>query len=489
MVIFALAFVVVIMMLGLLFDSARGIVLRRQLQDASDAAALAAANVVLAQSPQGCSATKGPPPGSPQAAVVTAAKNSVAANVPGYNLNNVVVTCLNGWDNYAVQVNLTGTSGTFFGSIFGLGSLTANTQSVAVNGQTSAGVFSVVLLDPSNLSWSGTTNGCPSFAINGGITATFDSSIYVDSSCVASNGGAFASKGGSAALSFAGNAVMRLVGEYKPQSLTVTPAPLEHQNPRPDPLAGLAVPPVSSIKQQSASKLVINGNAAGQCTSNGLVYGTNGCILQPGVYVGGIQLKSSAVIYMKPGIYVFQDGGLSLGAQSKLFTIAANATGATEATWASTDCPDGSCGVLMYKTTVSSTDQITVTAGATFMARAFNPDVDTTVLTGPGTYDKESYRNLLIWQDGSPAPSGPPNPAYSQPSIQLQGGGNAVLQGTIYAPSALVTLGGTPGGSGGTLDLTLQFIVWDLNLSGNANFHFVYSENAFARPIDYGLIQ
>src|SRR5439155_26156775 len=119
----------------------------------------------------------------------------------------------------------------------------------------------------------------------------------------------------------------------------------------------------------------------------------------------------------------------------------------------------------------------------------FNPDADTTVLTGPGTYDKESYRNLLIWQDASPIPTGPPNSAYAQPSIQLQGGGNAVLNGTIYAPSALVNLGGTPGGSGGTLDLTLQFIVWDMSLSGNANFHFVYSENAFARPIDYGLIQ
>ena len=128
---------------------------------------------------------------------------------------------------------------------------------------------------------------------------------------------------------------------------------------------------------------------------------------------------------MKPGIYVFQDGGLSLGAQSKLFTIAANKNGATAATWATTDCPTGSCGVLMYKTTVSSTDQITVTAGATFMARAFNPDADTTVLTGPGTYDKESYRNLLIWQDASPIPTGPPNSAYAQPSIQLQGGGNA----------------------------------------------------------------
>ena len=40
-----------------------------------------------------------------------------------------------------------------------------------------------------------------------------------------------------------------------------------------------------------------------------------------------------------------------------------------------------------------------------------------------------------------------------------------------------------------SIDLTLQFISYDLELSGNSNFHFRYNAQTFARPLDYGLIQ
>src|SRR5579859_4905808 len=94
-IIFAAAFVVILMMLGLLFDGARGLTMRRQLQDTSDAAALAAANLIQGISPRGCSATGGQTPGAPQASVVAAAVASVAGNMPEYNANssNVVVSC------------------------------------------------------------------------------------------------------------------------------------------------------------------------------------------------------------------------------------------------------------------------------------------------------------------------------------------------------------------------------------------------------------
>lgn len=485
LLIFAAAFAIIIMMLALLFDGARGVVMRRQLQDASDAAALAAANILQGLTYKGCSLTEGPPPGAPQAAVVNAAKASIATNVPGYNPNDVVVTCPAGWDNVAVQVAIGDTSPSFFASIFGDGQLAVNTRSAAIHGPVDPAPFNIVLLNPYHASWPNTTNGCPSFGINGGIAAHFDSAIYVNSACSATEGGAFASKGGSASLTFGGTTgSMRLVGEWKQQALTVTPAPLEHQPPRPDPLAGLPVPPVSNIKVQRASKTTINGTSAGQCTSNGLIAGTNGCVLEPGVYVGGIELKSSATLYLRPGLYVLKDGGLSLGAQSKVFTVPGTSTGTTAANWP-THCTETNCGVLIYKTTVSSSDQITVTAGSTFMVRAFEPEVDRTILTGGATLDIERYRNLLIWQDANPIPTS----TYSQPSIQLQGGGSAVLSGTVYAPSAIVGLGGTPGGSGGTLNLTLQFIVWDLTLSGNASFHFIYDATAFPRPVDYGLVE
>ena len=64
------------------------------------------------------------------------------------------------------------------------------------------------------------------------------------------------------------------------------------------------------------------------------------------------------------------------------------------------------------------------------------------------------------------------------------------MAGTVYAPQAKVQMGGNAGGSGGsTVNLTLQFIVWDLELSGNSIFHFIYDGGEFATPLDYGLMQ
>src|SRR6266540_3935969 len=255
LVIFAAAFVVIIMMLALLFDGARGIVLRRQIQDASDAASLAAANVIQGTTAQGvtkkgCSATAGPPPGTPQAWVIAAAKASVAQNLPGFDLTKVFVRCP-GPDNWSVQVTMGENAPTFFGSIFGTGPLTVSTHSVAVNGADKNSEFSVVLLDPAHCGancspwlspppppevWPNNYNGCPSFGINGTITAQFDSAIYVNSACDAAHNGAFATKGGSATLTFGNGAAIHLVGEYKPQALVVTPAPIEHQKEHSDPL-------------------------------------------------------------------------------------------------------------------------------------------------------------------------------------------------------------------------------------------------------------
>jgi hypothetical protein len=51
-------------------------------------------------------------------------------------------------------------------------------------------------------------------------------------------------------------------------------------------------------------------------------------------------------------------------------------------------------------------------------------------------------------------------------------------------------MGGSSGGSGGgNVNLTLQFICWDLQIQGNVTFHFSYVDNTFAKPTDYGLIQ
>jgi hypothetical protein len=472
LVIVAFAFVGIIMLLALVFDGARGLVMRRDLQNSSDAAALAGANVIQSLTPRGCSATGGSTPGAAQAAVITAVKASVAANLPDYDPDDVVVTCPTGWDNYAVQVTLGDQSPTFFGSIFGTGPLDVVARSSAVNGQTTVPTYSVILLDPANPSFPNGRRGCPSFLLSGGPTVTFDSSMYIDSSCTSADGGAMSTNGNASNLTMGTGAVIRLVGEYKPAALTITPAPLEHQAVRKDPLATLVAPSTGAWPVRSSTKLVQNGGSI---------------TLEPGVYRGGIQLKSSAKAYLHPGIYVMDGGGIELGAQSELYSISQSVTTTTSANWA-TNCPKASCGVLIYNSGTANGStamgQVKVSAGAVVKVRAYNPDAPT--IADFAAFKNETYENLLIWQAASPVPTD----AYEQPIVQLIGGGAVDIGGTVYAPSAMVQMGGGSGGSGGdTIDLTLQFITWDLELSGNSSFHFRYNEDEFARPLDYGLVE
>jgi hypothetical protein len=491
LVIFAGAFVVIVMMLALLFDGGRGLLTRRELQNASDAAAMAGANIFQTFTPDGCSANPGPPVGAPRTDVEAAVLASVEANLPGFDPADVDISCVEGWDNTAIEVTLNTESPTFFGTIFGTGPLQVSTQSSAVNGGNNRNAYSVILLNPHDLSWPQNRRGCPSLLFSGGPTVTFDSSIYVDSACSEANGGAMSTNGNATSLTLGSNGPrIRLVGEYKAQALTITPVPLEHQNVRPDPLAFLnepdMVPPTppygstgTSLKVRASSRTVI-GTGGGSGT----------VVLEPGVYRGGIELRNNSKAYLRPGIYVLYGGGLRLGAQTQLYSVDPTVTAASFSTWPDS-CHADTCGIMIYntgtKTGSTAMDQVYVAAGATFKVRSYDALSDTTKLNNNSNHvGNEQYDNMLIWQSLAPNAEA----TWAQPEIQLNGGGNVEMSGTIYSPMGKVVMGGTSGGSGGsTITLTLQFIVWDLEISGNATFHFVYDGNEFTRPPDYGLIE
>jgi hypothetical protein len=500
LVLFVLALVAMFAMAALLFDGGQALALRRQLQDASDAAAIAASNVIQSGTPKGCSATPGPPPGSPRAAVVTAAQDAVHANLPNFPTANITVTCVSDakWNNWAVEVDLSGRSSGYFGGVVGMSGFDVRTTSQAVNGQVAGIKYSVVELDPSNLGWATGYKGCPSVDFAGSNNIQFDGSLQVDSTCSSANGGALSQSGAAAVVAFNNGAVASLVGGCNTKC--ITPAPLTGQPNVKDPLLNIDAIPYTSWMSTWPS---------GTCTV-GTAYNTQGCsqttlsggqrVLEPGLYRGGIQMKNSASAYLHPGIYVMLDasngdGGFQIGAQNKVYSIPASMCTAsstsctvTDSSWA-TDCATSNCGVVIYNVGMacasgSPKDQISVGAGATLKLRPYLSTAD-----GTGTNDSD-FNNLLIWQDKSPTPAGPPNTACNQPAISLSGGGAISISGTLYAPSALVQMGGTSGGSGGSeLDVTLQFISWDLTFSGNIGFHFYYQSNAFATPKDYGLIK
>lgn len=464
---FALTLVALITMAALLFDGAGALASRRRLQNAADAAALAGANVIQAAGTiRTCSATAGPPPGSPRADIAAAVQASIDANMPGFDASKIVVSCPSGWNNLAVRVSLSAKAPSFFaGALFG-GPLGVGATATAYNGQAKAPIYSVVELDPWNAGWPNGRRGCPSLLLSGGPTVVFDGSVQVDSACPAAQGGAFATNGNGGSVTFNNGAKMYVVGGYSAGPMSISPAPVASSPYLADPLAWLDVPSMSGVTVRSGSKLTLNNASQ---------------LLQPGIYRGGIELKNSSVAYLLPGIYILDGGGLSVGAQASVFSIDSGRTSTTAATWAS-DCGNTTCGVLLFNTGTAggsgAMDQITVGAGATVKLRAYDERAN-------GNADPD-YRNLLIFQDRSPAPSN----GYAQPVIWLNGGGNVDISGTMYAPGALIHMGGSSGGSGGgNVDVTLQFVSWDLEIQGNAAFHFFYADSEFVRLTEYGLVE
>jgi len=464
---FVLSMIVILSIGALVIDGAGMLVTRRHLQNAGDAAALAGANLIQKTgSGSVCSSTAGPPPGSARSDIVTAVTNSLATNYPGLVAGNISVTCPNGWDNSAVQVDLHVTAASYLSGAIGFGARNVATTSIAVNGQIAGSNYSVVLLDPSNSSWPNGRKGCPAMLISGGPTVTFDGSVMIDSACTAANGGALASNGSSATVTMASGKSIMMVGGYSLGPLTITPAPTTGSISIPDPLITLDAINTSGMTVRSASKLTLNNTTQ---------------TLQPGIYTGGIQLKNSSIALLRPGIYVIDGGGLDIGAQASFCSISTAST-ATNCSSFTTDCPDTTCGVLILNKGTASggtaMGQVTIGAGSTLKLRAY----DERAITG-GDYQ---YRNMLLWQDSTPAASS----SYAQPIVALSGGGTVDISGTVYAPQAKVQMGGGSGGSGGsTTNATLQFICWDYEISGNSTFHFFYNDAEFARPKDYGLVK
>ncbi len=478
---FVLFLIPLLLMLSLLLDVGAALVMRRPYQSASDAAALAAANLVQSGSHHGCSLTDGPPPGTPRPDLIAAVKASVAINLPGYDPNQIVVTCPaadaagNGYGNSAVRVQLTGATPGFFSQVVGITAFNVNTSGTAINGQFEGGRWSVVELDPYHSTWGSQTNGCDSVLISGGPTIVYEGSMHINSACPASSGGALGTNGNSATVTFQNGAAAYLVGGYSPGPLTLTPAPFTDQRVIPDPLAGLVEPDPTAMTTVQNNKLTINGTDQ---------------ILSPGVYRGGIQLKSSARAFLKPGIYYIQGGGIALDAQSSMYAVKSTFTLPnpssvwTDVNWGTTDCPVGQCGVVIFNTSGSgggsSMGAISIGAGATLKLRPYLSGA-----TGDNIVEP-AYNNLLLWQVATPVPTN----SYQQPVISLGGGGSVDISGTIYAPSALVQMtGGSGGSSGNATNLTIQFISWDLAIQGNSSFHFFYQSQTFAKPTDYGLAE
>jgi hypothetical protein len=525
LVLFA-GFMIAVLALGaLLFSGANALVLRRQLQNAGDAAALAAVNLMQNKVATCTSARISATATDGSNDLYIAARDSLIANLGWTSAqvtSRMTMTCPTdtAYLSQAVAVSLSQASPSMFGANF-----TVGTASTAVNGQISNGDFSVATLDPSHTTWPANRRGCPSFLINGGITATFEGSIMIDSICLRSDNANGAMKAANSAftMTMVNSSTIRLGGEYASGTADhITPAPVENARPLlPDPFAGYikpcnAVDAATNCLGTNASLPTVN--MAG--TGSGICKNQDPCIITPGTYTGGILAGGGGnvpnTVLMRPGIYWLRGGGLQLkNASARIFAIpqGTSTAGYTDATAKAdfatsktdtqvevqfqTNCPSptlanptpSTCGVLIYNGPNGSTwntnnDPITVGSQGIFQVRAYVPANDQ-IVANRTTFS--SYKNLVIWQARTPAPT---SSGQTQPTIAMTGGACVVLSGTVYGAGAPISFGGgSCGAGGGDSNLKLQFVCWDLTLGGNNNFYFAYSKDWFALPTTYGLVK
>ncbi|HEY2414903.1 MAG TPA: autotransporter-associated beta strand repeat-containing protein [Pirellulaceae bacterium] len=198
-----------------------------------------------------------------------------------------------------------------------------------------------------------------------------------------------------------------------------------------DPLAALP-PPAVPATTQSAITLNISG---GQIT------------LQPGLYIGGIQISGQANVTLAPGIYYLQGGGFSVSGQ---------------ATVNGTD-------VMLYDAAATASDVISFSGQG---------DVNLSGLEGG------VYQGLAIFQSRS-----------STAAISLSGQGNVNIMGSVYAASATLLLSGSgnlnlTGGlqsryanSSQTAQLSDHLILSDLQVSGSGVVSVDVSHNTLTADL------
>jgi Putative Flp pilus-assembly TadE/G-like len=272
----ALALVVLLGMLGLGIDFGYLRYMKRQMQTASDAAAVAGS-------------------GELDYGDVTSAAQAVAAKNGFTNGTNGVTVAVNNppsylatdphiGDSHYVEVVISQNQPTFFSKVFGVSSVPLATRA---EGAESGGNNCIFALDPS---------GNPALAVDF-LAAIVSQCGVVDESSNSSDAlqCIFLASIQASSIGVVGGVEQFLCG--------ITPSPVTIKTPTPaDPLASLAKPAVGSCGA-AAGGTVTSGTYTG--AKNGLNINGGGTVaLNPGVYCGGIQINFGAKVNLSAGTYI-----------------------------------------------------------------------------------------------------------------------------------------------------------------------------------------
>jgi Flp pilus assembly protein TadG len=304
-VMFTLAVVMMIGVLGLVVDIGWAYFRRQAAQTAADAAVLAAAaaaasstssgsftcgsNGIACQSPTPCGTSTPNPPatnldsaclyaasfgfsqGGAHNVWVSAGTTSPPPGVPGVQVPY--------WVTVSVNEQETETFSRIFNAAF-----------LTVGAHATASVFPA----PGNCIYALATTGI-GLSVNGTVNVSTSCGMYINSS---SSGALTAVGGGSINAT---GAEIDIVGGYSEGSNSqIAPTPITGLNVTTDPLAAMPTP------------------TAGSCTSSGVkLNGNQTRTINPGVYCGDVSVGGQATLTLSPGLYIFQ-GNLSVSGGASL---------------------------------------------------------------------------------------------------------------------------------------------------------------------------
>jgi Putative Flp pilus-assembly TadE/G-like len=445
LVLFAGGLVALLLIAALAFDVGMMLVERRDEQNAADAAALAGARYVLTD----------------QAAAIGAARDLARMN--GYDdgdpdeIVNVYIPPLHG--RYVglpgfIEVQIQSTRPSIFAGVIGRATWDIGAFGVATNSQNLTFPFSMLALNPTE---------CKAIAVSGGGVVEAYANVQSNSNgagCGTGDQVGFSRTGGSTINVVAPDATCRVVGDMQDQgSGSMTCTVVENSYALPDPLRNLPAPakpalaaamdPVGHTKAAPDYCPGATGSKAPSETQpracdvggNGSAYSNLAWILHPGLYPHGLAVSNGAKAYLLPGIYWIGGGGVDVGGDGSIVTIAvpgdANVNPSL-ATWGG--------GVMIYNS------KLPAAAGGPFILNSNGAVMKLRPLNLPTTDPNHIFNSIVIYQDRTVSTS-----------VTMNGSASSTeVLGIIYVPAGQIKLNG----NGGTL-IVDQVIADTFDINGN----------------------
>jgi Putative Flp pilus-assembly TadE/G-like len=527
LVITAVALVVLLGIGALVVDLGFGVALRRQEQNAVDPGSIAAARFIDDVTGQSINR-----PMAEQAACHYARQNgffpSATANglgpsgcVPANDPQGGVLEVLYPPDARAgqfqghhgfVQVVLTRHRDTFFGRILGIPTLKVETGAVAARQRGNTNTHSLVALNPEDCA-SGWVHGngtitiepVPGYVGDGGY-------VQVNSACGAGSSADDACDNMSGGLRIDGSTTQltapkvnvhggcrsnhsgAIVGDLDEAAVQIG-----------DPLFGLVPPPFNASANGAScgtggQPLTPTGNFSRGCSGSGpgrhwapstgaeraaicpgIAVNVDCIHLHPGVYFGGWNIGSRTAVVLEPGIYFIAGGGITIGSTGSLESVDSGGGGPAPVLLFNTDNPNYGCpGAASH----GCQQDLDLTAQGNLKLAGLRADQPCPPASTTGGCP---FGGMVIWYDGN----GSQASNYSG-YVDIQGGVELHLSGTIYAPTAVVDIHGNVNANCSSPNPTqvaaVQIIAWQWKLGGTGDLCMPYDPNQLYKLSLQGLV-